>query len=216
MNNVSNVTESEDDFKHINDLIVERNALTFAFLAIVIVSGIVGNGFSFAFYGFVEKKTVTSFLITVLAVNDLFSSVVYIEQFSSLNFMLDFQTILTCSLSRFFRTICIGNSLIFLGPVGLDRCLKICVRDPRYHMTWRKAAILSMSLTLFSVLRSVRQFFTTEIIEVDILIGNDKTVVGRICAKTEDSALTPIIKAFGAIDSVCFAVINIVIIVVYL
>lgn len=214
MNYSSDITDFERD--NINDLILKYNVITLAFVAFVIISGIIGNGFSFAFYGFVEKKTVTSFLITVLAVNDFFSSIIFIEQIFSIIFMLNFQSDITCSLSRFLRTICIGNSLILLGPVGLERCLKICVQNPRYHLTWKKAAILAMSLILFSVLRSLRQFFTNEINEIIVQIAENKTVVGKICTKTKDSALTPVLKAFGAIDSICFAVINIIIVVVYL
>lgn len=211
----SNITNYASDLEDINDLVLKNNALTFVFLAFLIVFGIVGNGFSLAFYGFVEKKTVTSFLIIVLATSDLVSSVIFIEQMFVLSFMLDFPSRFACSLIRFLKTICIGNSLLLLGPVGLERCLKICNWNPRYRLTWMKAAILSASLIVFSVLRSVRQFFTNDIKNVNIHIGN-VTVLGKICTKNEDEALTPIIKLFDAIDAVCFTAINIVIIVVYL
>lgn len=213
---MENRSTNEEGSENINDLVVKNNILTFVMVAFIIVSGIVGNGFSFAFYGFVEKKTVTSFLISVLAGSDLFSSIIYIEQLFVLSFMLDFQSKFACSLIRFLKTICIGNSYMLLGPVGLDRCLKICVRNPRYHLTLRKAVILSLTLIIFSVSRSFRQFYTNDIKDVDVQIAENKTVLGKICTKTDDITLTPLMKVFGAIDGVCFIVINTAIVVVYL
>lgn len=198
-----------------NELVLKHNAAVFAFVAFIIISGIVGNGFSFVYYGFVEKKTATSFLISILAANDLLASFFFIDQLLALSVMLDFRSTVSCSFIRFTDTVFIVNSLILLCPIGTERCLKICVQNPRYHMTKRKALVTSVILIFFSVLKSLRQLSTSEIKEVNVTISGNKTIIGSICTRTEGDHMIQLVKIFSAIDAFVFVGTNVFLVVVY-
>lgn len=198
-----------------NELAVKYNAVVFGYIAFVIITGIVGNSFTFIYHGFVESRTVTSFLIAALAANDFLTSVSFIGQIVVVRHLINLRSRFVCQFVRFLNNFFIVNSLIFLNPIGIERCLKVCVSNHRFHMSRKKAGVTIVSLTLYSFLMAVRQFPISDINNVKVFVPDNSTVIGHICALTKEADLFPVVVISNFFDSCSFIVTNIVIVIVY-
>lgn len=201
--------------EEVNNLYVDSNAAVFVYLTLVMISGLVGNIFSFAYHGFVEKKTVTTFLIAILAVNDLIASVLLINQIINVRYIINFQSLISCKLIRFSNNFVIVNSLVFLNPIGIERYLKVCTQNQRYHMTKGKAAFAIGTLTCYSFVMALRQFWISDIRVTTIHVTDNTTVIGYMCSLIRDGELSKVVRVSFLIDTMSFVLTNIILIVSY-
>ena len=145
-----NVTSIEEA----NALSVRTNAIVIAYVGLVVLLGVLGNTMVFIYHGFVEakkKKTVTTFLITILAVNDSMASAVLSSHIIILRYLINFQSKLGCQMANGVIHFFVTNSLLILNPIGIDRCLRVCKHNPRYHLTKRKAIVVLCVLGIYSI-----------------------------------------------------------------
>ena len=209
-----NVTSIEEA----NALSVRTNAIVIAYVGLVVLLGVLGNTMVFIYHGFVEakkKKTVTTFLITILAVNDSMASAVLSSHIIILRYLINFQSKLGCQMANGVIHFFVTNSLLILNPIGIDRCLRVCIHNPRYHLTKRKAIVVLCVLGIYSIGVSLRHVWITGILAFEVEVAANQTFTGHVCSFLRDQHILPIVEVFNLVDMINFATTNIVLIIVY-
>lgn len=192
-----------------SNAVVQQHILTFVYIAVVIFFGIVGNLLSFLYHGFFEtRKTVTTFLITTLALNDFLASLIHSDHFVLLRYMFNFTNTLGCQVIYFINHFFVTNSVVLLCPIGVQRFLKVCIRKPEYQMSKRSAMFVICSLTVYSLSVSVRHFWLTGIEEGKLKISSNVTIIGHICAVLHDPGVLSVKRFFNLVDALAFILTN--------
>jgi len=201
-----------------NAMSVRTNAIVIAYVGLVVLLGVLGNAMVFIYHGFVEtkrKKTVTTFLITVLALNDLIASAVLSNHIIILRYLMNYESKLGCQITYFVNHFFVTNSLLLLNPIGIERCLRVCIHNPRYHLTKRKAIVVLCVMGVYSIGVSLRHVWVTGVLTFEVEMAANQTVTGHVCSFLRDNHILPIVELFNLIDILNFATTNIVLIIVY-
>lgn len=198
-----------------NEKAVVENIPTFVFMAVTIALGMTGNLLTFVFYGFVEKKTVTTFLITALALNDLCSSVAMFDHIILVRFLIRYKSKLGCELTYFVNHFFVLNSVMFLNPIGIERCLRVCTQNPKYQVSKTKAAGMIASLSIYSFSVALRHFFIVGIEETKITMSDNTVITGFLCSLIHQQKYSAIINTFHLLDIFGFVLTNILLAIVY-
>ena len=201
-----------------NAMSVRTNAIVIAYVGLVVLLGVLGNAMVFIYHGFVEtkrKKTVTTFLITVLALNDLIASAVLSNHIIILRYLMNYESKLGCQITYFVNHFFVTNSLLLLNPIGIERCLRVCIHNPRYHLTKRKAIVVLCVMGVYSIGVSLRHVWVTGVLTFEVEMAANQTVTGHVCSFLRDNDILPIVELFNLIDILNFATTNIVLIIVY-
>lgn len=214
--NLSNTTQSDTLLKEINDSAAQRNIGAFVFIGMMMILGIVGNNMSFVYHAFVDRrKTVTTFLISALALNDLSASVALVDHIILLRYNLKFENKFGCQFTYFLNNIFVFNSVVLLNPIGIERCLKVCTQNSKYRMTKRGAAITVGVLTLVALVSSFKHFFITGVVDLKVELLDNHTVTARVCSLLLEDRLQTVISITHMIDVIAFILTNIITITVY-
>lgn len=201
---------------NLNQHVVENNIVVFIVMTLTIIFGVAGNGLSCAYHGFAaQRKSVTNFLIAGLAVNDLITNIVLVDQIVHLRFLFNYKSDVGCKLTNFVNYFFVSNSILFLNPIAVDRCLNVCCLNPKNRLTKRKAIIVLAGVSAYSGAIGSKHLLFNGIEEILIPKGNNGTVVGHICSLLMDQNLQPFIQLFGLIDAFVFVLSNVSLAVIY-
>ena len=201
-----------------NAMSVRTNAIVIAYVVLVVMLGIIGNAMVFIFHGYVEdkkKKTVTTFLITVLAVNDFMASAVLSNHIIILKYLINFQSKLGCQITYFLNHFFVTNSLLLLNPIGIERCLRVCIHNPRYHLTKRKAIVVLCVIGGINSTGALKHVWVAGVLTFEVEVATNQTVTGHVCSFLRDNHILPIVEMFNLVDMIGFVTTNIVLIIVY-
>jgi len=92
-----NVTPSLDEaLEAFNAQKIREYVPAFAYSALVIVLGVVGNAFTVAYYGFQEPRTSTNVIITALGKADLIACIAFSNEIIGLCFFVTFKNVALC------------------------------------------------------------------------------------------------------------------------
>lgn len=208
--------QTEDLLKEVNDSAAERNAVVFVYIVVVIILGIVGNLMSFIFHTYAEKrKTVTSFLISSLAMNDLLASVALVDHIVLVRSLVKFDSTIGCRVTYALNNVLVNNSVILLVPIGVERCLKVCTTDAKFYMTKKKAIVTVILLNTYAVMTSCKHFVISGVVDMEIELSGNQTIVARVCSLLHDPELRVTIKLFHTLDVFVFLLANIILVVSY-
>lgn len=211
------VNTSEESLRNVNARIVRQHAIVFFYMALVLIMGAIGNTLSFIYHRFVEKRrTVTSFLISTLALNDLLASLVLLDTILLLRYIMTFESELMCKLTFVFNHTLVVNSILFLNVIGLERCSRVCTENQRYKITKRRAAVLTACLFSYSFLVACRHLRLGGVGELRLTFLDGATVVGRTCHLLRDSPTAILLTSvFHWIDVGAFVTANISLCIAY-
>ena len=207
----ANITEPLGDevLVSANDLAAIKNAGVFVLIGLVIVFGVVGNSLTFVYYGFKEKKTITTLLVTVLALNDLMCSLAMIDHIIIMRYLIRYFSELGCQLTYVINHFLVLNSIILLNPIGMERCLRVCTLNPNYQVTKPKAMFMIGSVAFYSFVMAIRHFVIVGIEEMDIVVSANLTVVGHVCSLRQETQYATAIDVFHIMDIAGFVLTNI-------
>ena len=211
---MGNDTDNYDLLKGVNDQIFRENIVVVVYMSVVIVFGIFGNTLSFVFHTFVEKrKSVTSLLISALAVNDSCACFLMIGQYFRIMFFLLFTSDIGCKIFRYLNYVFLNGSMLLLNPIGIERCLKVVCKNQRFHLTRDKARVFVFSVLLYSIILGCRHFLASGVVDIDVEVMPNQTVVGHVCTYTNQTI--PLMKVLSSLDVLNIAVTNVLLISVY-
>ena len=96
------------------------------FVGIFIIAGVLGNAFSFAYYGFKSKRTPSSLFISVLSAVDFISCLSMSCQIVNLYHYVTFKSLIGCRIYRMLTYFFIFSSAFMLVIISIDRYRKLC------------------------------------------------------------------------------------------
>ena len=105
---------------------IREYAPEMAFVVIISTLGILGNFVSLAYYLKRKNKSTTTYLLTVLSVNDFIVSIVLLNVIFVICFTVNFRSAAWCKLIFFLNHVGVSNSLMFLLLIGIDRYFRVC------------------------------------------------------------------------------------------
>jgi len=141
---------------------------TIVYLAVICVSGTVGNLITVLVYTSKKDKSTSTFFITVLAISDLFVCLLAIPLsiYMELNiFTID--SIFFCRLYSFLTTSIIPFGCMTMTTIAVDRYLFIFKSSSRMlTLRWAKliAGLLSFFSSLLSIIPTMSSFIATPMI----------------------------------------------------
>lgn len=205
------VNTSDESLRNANARIMRQHAILFFYMAVVLILGAVGNTLSFIYHRFVQKRrTVTSFLISTLALNDLLASLVLLDTMLLLRYIMTFESDFVCKLTFVLNHTLVVNSILFLNVIGLERCSRVCAENQRYRITKRRVTVLMACLFSYSFLVACRHLHLGGVGELHVTFLDGTSVVGRTCHLLKDSPTAILlISIFHWIDVGAFVIANI-------
>lgn len=215
---MANETQGSDSIslEEANNLSMRSNIVVIVYISLAVLLGVIGNSLTFIYHGFIEKrKSVTTFLITVLAINDLMTSIVLSDHIIIMRFLIVYESKLGCQITYFLNNFFVTNSLVFLAPIATERCLRVCTNNPKYHMTKRKSIVALSAIAFYSLCISFRHVGVTGVLSFDVQVSENETVVGHICSFLRDEDILPVVEIFNIIDIMSFSVTNITLLIMY-
>lgn len=157
----------------------------------------------------------TTLLITVLALNDFLASVAMVDHIILMRFLVRYTSVLGCQLTYVINHFFVFNSVIFLNPIGMERCLRVCTLNPKYQVTKKRAIFIIGSMSMYSLLTASRHFVLAGVEDTDIVVSNNLTVVGQVCSLLQDPEYSAVIDAFHLGDVIGFVITNMFLAIVY-
>ena len=205
---------ADDKLEELRRREVIRNVPLVCCVVVILLLGIIGNAFSFAYYGFRRKLTVTNFLIASLAANDLIANLIFCDELPIMFRSFDYRDKAGCKTIFFLNNWVMINSVLMLAVIAVDRQRRIC-RPFSNQLSLRAAfgTIIGMATVTFCL--TLREVFLADIITKPILMNDNSTIYGYFCSHTKSESTAGIIKASHLINITIFCAAVIVIVVAY-
>lgn len=182
---------------------VARNIPLIVVVGIVLVLGIIGNAFSFAFYGFSRKRTVTNFLIAALALNDLTANIVFCDELALVLQSFTFRDRAGCKTVFVINNWILINSVVLLAVIAIDRYRRICHPFSR-QMSKRVAWFAVVGVTVVTFCLTLREAFLAEIVKKSVKMNDNSTVFGYFCTHTADKTYAQLITVSHVVNITLF------------
>ena len=202
------VTSSSDDaLEALNARKIREYVPVFAYSALVIVLGIVGNIFTVAFYGFHEPKTSTNVIITALGTADLIACIAFSNEIIELCFTVTFKNAALCkSLSFCNQTLVVISGCIML-LVAVDRYRHICTPFA-WQLSVKCVGIVIACIVVFSGLHSAKTIIILDVVHVNITDAfTDRALEAFYCAETWAPGMQMLVAVSNTLDMVTFLLI---------
>ncbi|XP_060084157.1 probable G-protein coupled receptor No18 [Ylistrum balloti] len=223
MNTSSNFTTVSCDYNcwkkiidQLNAFMVVQNVPILLFMCLLVVIGIPGNLIVIWIYCVRKVRTTANCFVITLACVDLTTCVVihpYVisKLFNSFNQ----QQVLTCKLFEFLIHSTLSISAIVLFVVAVDRYLAIC--KPFHFLKYQKHATAILIITfVIGTIDSLPllEFYGKRTIQVSSM--SNSIVEGYICDYSDEYQGTASMTSFGFVMFVCFSVIVVGMMIMYI
>ncbi|KAL4240988.1 hypothetical protein ACF0H5_001770 [Mactra antiquata] len=172
------------------------------FVVCVIVVGFPSNVLAFIFFS--KKATKSSFhcFISALSLNDAFFNIVLVKGSIDLFQYINNDNIIGCKIYYFVGHWMVGNSLLLMVALSVDRLRRVVYPFAR-QVTIQMARNIIVGVSFFSLSISVHYFYTRSIEHITFPTGNNRTVVGYVCARSKEYPQVNVQKIFLYIN-ICF------------
>ena len=147
----------------------------------------------------------TTFPITVLVLNDIIASALLSNQLITLRYLMKYGSKLGCHITYFLNHFFVTNSLLLLNPTGIERCLRVCIHNLRYHLTKQMAMFVLCVLGVYSIGVSLRHVWVTGVLKFEVEVATHQTCTGYVCSFLRDQHILPIVEVFNLVDMINFA-----------
>lgn len=175
------------------------------FLSVIAVVGIIGNILTIIFYGFKirVKKSSTIVLITLLALFDLIVCFLCFTTIADVSVNILFTSDILCQVMYFFDHWIVVSSVFTLWIIAIDRYRRMCQPQGR-QLTVKSAVAAVLSMSTFSMLFSIHDFFTFSTVKVNISTFDSSIpyVTGHYCTNSDDPDLHTAVTVFHILDAV--------------
>ncbi|XP_052805915.1 uncharacterized protein LOC128235199 [Mya arenaria] len=184
---------SEQVEKHIPDMI---------FVVLVCLVGIAGNSVTSTFFWNKMGRNVHSFFLTILSLNDLFTSFILLDNLFDTVYAVTFTSEVGCKLLASVNRCLITSSFVLIVLIAVDRFLKIFLMSPRIMFSVRTSKIAVVAVYIFTVSTTVPEIILTEPIKVNITSARNETFAGYFCHRGEsnDSDKQLVIKIYKSVE----------------
>lgn len=191
-----------------------RNIPLAAFVAVVLILGVVGNSFSVVFYGFKQRLTVTNFFIAALGINDLLANLIFCDELTLIFKSFVFRDRAGCKTVFFLNNWIMINSVALLTIISVDRHRRIC-HPFSGQLSQRKARIIVVGGSLLTCILTARELFLADIVTKPVKMNDNSTIYAYFCTHTNNKSYATFIKASHLINIIIFGTAVIILIIAY-
>ncbi|KAL4224047.1 hypothetical protein ACF0H5_017504 [Mactra antiquata] len=214
-----NVSQSPlgESLEELNNAHTKAYIPVIIFVICVIVVGFASNALAFIFF---SKKVIKSsflYFISAISLNDALLNLVYILDLVALFQYINNDNI-ACKFYFFFTHWLVGNSLILILAISVDRFRRVVYPFAR-QIKVKMAKNFVIGIALLSLVMSVHFCYTSGIEPVEFPKGSNLTVVGYMCTRSKEYPQATVSKVFHIlyicyhVPSVGFVIISYIIIV---
>ena len=169
------------------------------FVAVFTTAGLIGNAFTFIYYGFKVKRTASTLFISSLALIDLVTCVLLFDHIIGLCYLVTFTSLIGCRIYTFVNYWFIYSSMFMLVVISIDRYRKLC-KPFKSQFTLLSAKIAIAIAIICSLAIAIKGDFIVDIQHVDITNTNNQTFKGYFCLYTTEENMRNIVTSFYLID----------------
>ncbi|KAL4238101.1 hypothetical protein ACF0H5_002813 [Mactra antiquata] len=208
---MDNQTDSQsplgESLEDINNAHTKAYTPVIIFVILIIIVGLISNSLAFIFFSKKVIKSSFHYFISAISLNDALVNLTLIEDSVALFQYINNDNTILCKLYYFFIHWFVGNSLLLIVAISADRFRRVVYPFAR-QMTVKIARNAVVGTSLFSLSISVHYFYTCRIEHLEFLKGSNQTVVGYICALSEEYPQATVKKVFHITD-ICLHVTSI-------
>lgn len=184
-------------------------------MAVLCVSGILGNMLTVIFYSVKCKRSPSAVQITCLATVDLLVCCMIIPNIVEMIINVKYNHSFLCKLAHFFGHWVVACSCLMLWGIALDRYRKICKPFVK-QWTIISTQYFIVGIVVFSFFLSIRNFVNFDSIEVNVTVsGGNETTIGRYCTTRDDPGYHISVPVFNTVDFLLVLLCWVTIIVTY-
>ena len=184
------------------------------FILTLMVIGLIGNFFVCIFYGYKVPKTPFTRLIVAVAIVDATICMLMPRNVIDFWYTYQFENSLLCKLHKFLNYSTVFCSGFLILMIGSFRFRMVC-QPLRKQFTLRHANIAFIIAVLFGIIISLPVLFLLEAAPHDIILNENKTILGCDCGFSQDESLQIYISITNVYMCVIFALCFITLCVLY-
>lgn len=186
------------EIEQVNQRYIQEYLPAIILAIIIVIVGLTGNTVAAIYFGWKSPKSVVYFLVFALSVNDAITNIVFVDTIAMFFFFVEYRSDVACKLTSVLRHWLVGNSLLFMIPIAVDRFCKICLPFSK-QLTLTSARCTVVGLTVFSFLISARNFVTINVLRINITTKLNSTK-GFYCGYSEESDFKARERIFNYVD----------------
>lgn len=211
-----NTTREDDDLvTELNDDKARLLIPVIVYIAVLMISGILGNFMVCFYYGFKSRLTTNTFFIIVLAVYDLLAcSVAMPTEIADIVLYYKFESGAACKIFSFVNYVSAMGSAFTLVVIALDRFNRI-KQFRKSHMEIKHARIATIVIALLTCSLSWPAFLLYDAVFVEIPNNYGRTLIGQDCTSLDSESAKPYLLAFSIVHVATFLICSAALVVFY-